>query len=493
MSVLWDALNNIDNFAIVLLLLSLSIALFYEMINGFHDTANAVAMIIYTNSMKAGYSVIMAGIMNFIGVVLGGIGVAYVIVHLLPLDIMVSSNQNATLVMVFSLLISAVVWNLGTWYFGLPVSSSHSLIGSIVGVSIAFGMMNGFTFSQSVNWKVVYGILTALAVSPLLGFGFAFLIMKLSRKFVKNPKFFKTPTGDKKKKPNFWMRTGIIATGAGVSFAHGSNDGQKGIGLIMIILIGILPSYYALNMDSHHYKIVQTKDAANNLSRFYTDNNETIVQLVKEKRLISALKTKNTIAECRVDQVDETMALLGSKLDGIHSYDQLSNQERWSVRTAILCADNFFAQAEKTYLILDKDKSDYIAIQRKNLVAAIEYAPYWVIMAVALAIGIGTMVGYQRIVLTIGEKIGAKPINYMQGTVAQATAMMTIILANIAHAPVSTTHILSSAVTGSMVAETDGGVQKGTVKIILLSWLFTLPVTALLGSAIYMILNFLMK
>lgn len=199
MSVLWDALNNIDNFAIVLLLLSLSIALFYEMINGFHDTANAVAMIIYTNSMKAGYSVIMAGIMNFIGVVLGGIGVAYVIVHLLPLDIMVSSNQNATLVMVFSLLISAVVWNLGTWYFGLPVSSSHSLIGSIVGVSIAFGMMNGFTFSQSVNWKVVYGILTALAVSPLLGFGFAFLIMKLSRKFVKNPKFFKTPTGDKKR------------------------------------------------------------------------------------------------------------------------------------------------------------------------------------------------------------------------------------------------------------------------------------------------------
>ena len=187
MSVLWDALNNIDNFAIVLLLLSLSIALFYEMINGFHDTANAVAMIIYTNSMKAGYSVIMAGIMNFIGVVLGGIGVAYVIVHLLPLDIMVSSNQNATLVMVFSLLISAVVWNLGTWYFGLPVSSSHSLIGSIVGVSIAFGMMNGFTFSQSVNWKVVYGILTALALSPLFGFGFAFLIMKLSRKIVKNP------------------------------------------------------------------------------------------------------------------------------------------------------------------------------------------------------------------------------------------------------------------------------------------------------------------
>lgn len=199
MSVLWDALNNIDNFTIGLLLLSLGIALFYEMINGFHDTANAVAMIIYTNSMKPGYSVIMAGIMNFFGVILGGIGVAYVIVHLLPLDIMVSSDQNATLVMIFSLLISALVWNFGTWYFGLPVSSSHSLIGSLVGVSVAFGMMHGFTFSQSLNWKVVYGILTALAVSPILGFGLAFLIMKLSRKVVKNPKFFKTPTGDKKR------------------------------------------------------------------------------------------------------------------------------------------------------------------------------------------------------------------------------------------------------------------------------------------------------
>ena len=464
------------------------------MINGFHDTANAVAMIIYTNSMKAKYSVVMSGIMNFLGVLLGGIGVAYSIVHLLPVDIMVETKQNASLAMVYAILIAAVIWNFGTWYFALPVSSSHSLIGSIIGVSATFGVMNGFDLSHSVNWKVVYTVLTGLALSPLLGFGFALILMKLSRKYIQNPKMFKSPSADDKKKhPSFWARVGIVLTGAGVSFAHGSNDGQKGIGLIMIILIGILPSYYALNMDSHHYKIVQTKDAANNLSRFYTDNNETIVQLVKEKRLISALKTKNTIAECRVDQVDETMALLGSKLDGIHSYDQLSNQERWSVRTAILCADNFFAQAEKTYLILDKDKSDYIAIQRKNLVAAIEYAPYWVIMAVALAIGIGTMVGYQRIVLTIGEKIGAKPINYMQGTVAQATAMMTIILANIAHAPVSTTHILSSAVTGSMVAETDGGVQKGTVKIILLSWLFTLPVTALLGSAIYMILNFLMK
>ncbi|AOO66065.1 inorganic phosphate transporter [Sulfurospirillum halorespirans] len=494
MFVLWDALNDVGSLTIALLLLSLGIALFYEMINGFHDTANAVAMIIYTHSMKAKYSVIMSGIMNFLGVVTGGIGVAYAIVHLLPLDIMVETNQNAALAMVYSLLISAVIWNFGTWYFALPVSSSHSLIGSIIGVSATFGILNGFDLSHSVNWKVVYTVLTGLALSPVIGFGLAFLLMKLSRKYIDNPKLFKSPNDeDKRKHPSFLARMGIVATGAGVSFAHGSNDGQKGIGLIMIILIGILPNYYALNMDSHHYKITQTRDAANNLSRFYTDNSEKLIQLVNEKRLISALKTKNTIAECNVNNIAETTSLIALKLDGLNSYKELTSKDIWSIRTSILCTDHFFSQAEKIYLLTDKDKSDYIITQRKALVAPIEYAPYWVIMAVALAIGIGTMIGYQRIVHTIGEKIGAKPINYMQGTVAQATAMITILLANMAHAPVSTTHILSSAVTGSMVAEPDGGIQKGTVKVIVLSWLFTLPVTALLGSAIYIGLNFLMK
>lgn len=493
MSVLWDALNNIDNFTIGLLLLSLGIALFYEMINGFHDTANAVAMIIYTNSMKVGYSVIMAGIMNFIGVILGGIGVAYVIVHLLPLDIMVSTDQNATLVMIYSLLISALVWNFGTWYFGLPVSSSHSLIGSLVGVSVAFGMMHGFTFSQSLNLKVVYGILTALAISPLVGFGFAFLIMKVSRKFIKNPKFFKTTGTEGKKKPNFWMRTGIIATGAGVSFAHGSNDGQKGIGLIMIILIGILPTYYSLNMEAHQYKIMQTRDSAANLTKFYADNNDTITKLLEEKQLISALKIQNTITECNVNQVYKTTLEISKKIDGLKSYSELPKDERWKIHTAVLCSDNFFGQVERAYKSIDKDKSDYIADQRKQMITSTEYVPYWVIISVALMIGIGTMIGYKRVVHTIGEKIGSKPINHMQGTVSQAMAMVTILLANFAHAPVSTTHIVSSAVAGTMVAEPDGGVQKKTINTILLAWIFTLPVTAILGACIYIGLNYIIK
>lgn len=494
MSVIWEALNNVNTLTLGLLLLSLGIALFYEMINGFHDTANAVAMIIYTNSMEPKYSVVMSGIMNFLGVILGGIGVAYVIVHLLPLDLMVASNQNATLVMIYSLLISAVVWNFGTWYFGLPVSSSHSLIGSLIGVSTVFGIMHGFEFSQSVNWKALYGVLTALAVSPIVGFGFAYLLMKVTRKFVHNPKFYKSPDVEvKRKRPNFWMRMGLIATGAGVSFAHGANDGQKGIGIIMIILIGILPTYYALDMNSQQYKIQQTRDSAANLAKFYADNNASLTQLVSDKQLISALKTTNTIAECNLNNVYGTTASIATKLDGVKSYTQLSPEDRWSVHTAILCSDNFFGQVEKNYLLTDKDKSDYVATQRKVLISATEYVPSWVIIAVALALSIGTMIGYKRIVHTIGEKIGSQPINYMQGAVAQAMAMCTILAANFFHAPVSTTHIVSSAVAGSMVAEPNGSVQKSTVRTIVLSWIFTLPITAVLSAGIYYCLSFIAK
>lgn len=491
MSVILDALNNVDTLTLALLLISLAIALFYEMINGFHDTANAVAMIIYTNSMEAKYSVIMSGIMNFIGVVVGGIGVAYAIVHLLPLDIMVSSDHKATLVMIFSLLIAAVIWNFGTWYYGLPVSSSHSLIGSLIGVSTIFGIMNGFEFSQSVNWKVLYGVLTALALSPIVGFAFAFLLMKVAKRFIHTAKFYKTPENEiKRKRPNFWMRMGIIATGAGVSFAHGSNDGQKGMGLIMIILIGVLPTYYALNMNSQQYKIQQTHDSAQNLSKFYAQNKDTLNQLVSEKHLISALKTKNTIDECNVNQVYETTSSVATKLEGIKSYSELSDSDRWSIHTAILCSDNFFGQVEKTFLITDKDKADYIKLQRKTMLEETEYVPNWVVIAVAFALSIGTMIGYKRIVVTIGEKIGTQPVNYMQGTVAQAMAMITILLANFAHAPVSTTHIVSSSVAGSIAAEPDSKIQKDMVKTILLSWVFTLPITAIMSALIYYILSF---
>ena len=172
--------------------------------------------------------------------------------------------------------------------------------------------------------------------------------MKLSRVLIKHPKYFRTPytsedgTKKKKKKPNFWMRTGIIATGAGVSFAHGSNDGQKGIGLVMIILIGILPTYYSLNMEAHQYKIMQVRDSASNLAKFYQDNNDTLTKLLDEKKVISALKVQSQIAECNINQVYNTTLEIATKLDGLKSYSELSSDDRWNIHNAVLCSDNFF-------------------------------------------------------------------------------------------------------------------------------------------------------
>lgn len=490
MSVLIDALNDVSTLTITLLIISLTIALFYETINGFHDAANAIAMIVYTNSLDAKYSVIMSGIMNFIGVLAGGIGVAYTIVHLLPLDILVSSDKSATLIMIFSLLLSAIIWNLSTWYLGLPTSSSHSLIGSLIGVSAIFGVMNGFELAQSINWKAVYIILGALALSPIVGFGGGYLFMYLSRKYITTQKFYKSPQAEtKRKRPNFWMRMSIIATGAGVSFAHGSNDGQKGMGIIMIILIGILPSYYALNMDSKQYKILQVHDSAQNLAKYYKDNKIELDNLIDKKELTTALKTHNEIVECDINQVYDTTLQIAKKLDGIDSYSKLSEKDRWRVHTAILCSNNFFEQVEKRLPTTQKDRAEYISIQRKILISDSEYVPKWVIIAVALSLGLGTMVGYKRVLITLGEKIGTQPISYMQGSLSQAVSMVTILLANITHAPVSTTHIVSSAIAGTMVAQPETSVQKNTLKTIILSWIFTLPTTAFLSSSIYYVLN----
>ncbi len=492
MSTMLDALSEVSNITIFFLATSLLLALFYEMINGFHDTANAVAMIIYTNSMKARNSVIMSGIMNFIGVIAGGIGVAYAIVHILPLDVIVSANQQSTLIMIYSLLLSAIVWNFGTWYYGIPVSSSHSLIGSLVGVSLMFGVMNGYDLSQSVNSGVLYKVLIALALSPLLGFGFAYVFMKMARAFIRIPKFYKSPQSEKKRKrPNFWMRISIILTGAGISFAHGSNDGQKGMGLIMIILIGIMPTFYALDMNSHQYRIQQVHDSAKNLSRVYEQNRADFDKLVEDKTIKSALKAQNSIQECDVYSTYETIASVATKLDGIKTYKELSSGDRWSVHSAILCSDNFFAQIQKHFAHEDRGMSEYVGTQRAIMVSATEYVPIWVIVSVALALGLGTMIGYKRVVLTVGEKIGSRPINYMQGTVAQAMSMATILLANFLHAPVSTTQIVSSSVAGTMLSQPNSSVQSKTVKTILLSWLFTLPTTMALGAGLYYLLSYM--
>lgn len=459
----------------------------YEFINGFHDTANAVATVIYTKAMSPHMAVIASGIFNFLGVILGGLGVAYAIVHLLPVDMLLNITSIHGMVLVFSLLTAAIVWNLGTWYFGIPASSSHTLIGSLLGVCLANALISDIPISEGVNVKKAIDIMLSLLISPLVGFGVAALVLLLLKKIFTGPKIHKTPQEreqiDGKKHPPFWTRVTLVASAMGVSFVHGSNDGQKGIGLIMLVLIGLTPAQFVLNLDSSTYQIERTRDAAVHLRNFYYANESNVNDLVDFTR-----KDGEVVADsfkCNGKESLVVINTLESQLKGVNHYSDLNLEQRRSVRRLLLCIDDTAKKVSKLDTISDKKKGDLKNL-RKDLTATTEYAPMWVIIAVALALGLGTMMGWKRIVYTVGEKIGKSGMTYSQGMSAQITAATAIGVASVTGMPVSTTHVLSSAVAGTMVANRTG-LQFSTVRTILLAWLFTLPATILLSGGLFYI------
>src|ERR1700674_5851652 len=234
----------------ILLGIALVIALGFEFVNGFHDTANAVATVIYTNSMSPNLAVIWSGTFNFLGVLVSTGAVAFGIVSLLPVELILQVSSGAGFAMVFALLLAAILWNLGTWYFGLPSSSSHTLIGSIIGVGLMNQLMAANpTGASGVDWTQATKSGEPLLVSPLIGFSAAFLLLTILKATIKIPALYKEPEGNTP--PPLWIRGLLILTCSGVSFFHGGNDGQKGMGLIMLILIGTVPTAYALNRTMH--------------------------------------------------------------------------------------------------------------------------------------------------------------------------------------------------------------------------------------------------
>ncbi|HTF97562.1 MAG TPA: inorganic phosphate transporter [Cellvibrio sp.] len=467
------------------LFLALAFVLAYEFINGFHDTANAVATVIYTKAMNPHLAVIASGIFNFLGVILGGLGVAYAIVHLLPVDMLLNITSVRGMVLVFSLLAAAIVWNLGTWYFGIPASSSHTLIGSLLGVCLANALIADIPISEGVNIKKAIDIMLALLISPLIGFSVAALVLLLLKKVFTGPKIHKTPQEreqiDGKKHPPFWTRVTLVASAMGVSFVHGSNDGQKGIGLIMLVLIGLAPAQFVLNLDSSKYQIERTRDAALHLQTFYKEHESKVSSLIDVN--IPANAVLPDTFKCNPKETMAVINSLLSEMQGMTHYRDLELNERRTLRRLLLCIDDAAKKVSKLEGFTRKEKSDLDNL-RKDLTATTEYAPFWVIIAVALALGLGTMMGWKRIVFTVGEKIGKSSMTYSQGMSAQITAATAIGVASVTGMPVSTTHVLSSAVAGTMVAN-KSGLQFSTVKTILLAWVFTLPATICLSGGLF--------
>ena len=464
----------------ILLFISLFAACAFEFVNGFHDTANAVATVIYTNSLKPTVAVVWSGICNFAGVLLGGIGVAMGIVNLLPVELLVDQNVYHSIAMVLALLISAIIWNLGTWYFGLPSSSSHTLIGSILGVGLAFATMPENKTGSAVNWDKAIETGEALLLSPLLGFSLAIILMFLLRRFVNEEakaQLFKEPK--KNAPPPSWIRAILVTTCSLVSFFHGSNDGQKGVGLIMLILIGVVPYHFAIKTD------LDPSLLSTNISGI-----EQSIATLDSTRLSAVNRT-------RLMQTRNELAGLNKLVNGPLVDNRIPNEERLEVRRDLLLINSNMKK------IVEDEGSNLSASQvatlnvnlgeEKGLRRFTDYAPLWVILMIALSLGLGTMIGWRRIVVTVGEKIGKQHLTYAQGASAELVAAVMIGVASGLKLPVSTTHVLSSGIAGTMVANKGiKNLQADTVRNIALAWILTLPVTVLLSFTLYIFFRWLL-
>ena len=482
------------------LLLALAMALCFEFVNGFHDTANAVATVIYTNTLKPVVAVVWSGIWNLLGAIgvvgafyaligWGGISsaVAYKIVALLPQDLVIHSGSGAGFAMIFALLVSAIVCNVGTWYLGLPASSSHTLIGSIMGVGVADALMSGHSWTVGVNWDQAITIGLALLFSPVVGFVGAGALLLLLKVTIRRQDLYQAPEG--KNPPPFWIRCILVTTCTLVSVFHGSNDAQKGMGLIMLILVGVVPGAFALNsaIDSKTVQSVSTDMAQVSTVFAPLGKGAALSQADAETELTSYLKQGGTPASEKTwAAVSAVAQAVASETTGMTDFTKLTSDQRQALRTDIYLVGETIGKVlkAKTPVVTDKAQQGQLKTAKSDLEKITKYIPLWVKVAVAFALGFGTMVGWKRIVVTVGEKIGKSHLTYAQGASAELMAAATIGLADGLGLPVSTTHVLSSGIAGTMAANRSG-LQKETLISILLAWVLTLPVCVFLGATLF--------
>ncbi len=472
-----------------LLGLALLIALGFEFVNGFHDTANAVATVIYTHSMPPLVAVIWSGFFNFLGVLLSSGAVAYAIVTLLPVDLILDVGSSAGYAMIFSLLIAAIIWNLGTWALGLPNSSSHALIGSVLGVGLANQLMRGGDGSAGVDWGQALSVFKALLFSPVCGFVLAAVLLLALKFTVRRKDLYEAPKGDTP--PPLWIRGLLILTCTLVSFFHGGNDGQKGMGLIMLILIGAAPTAYALNRTMSEAAtpgFVQQSQLAGDV--FAAHAKGTAPPDAGKARTIVADSLKTNALD-RPEVFASLQALSNDIAEKVKNYGAVRSvpaAQTQNLRSDMYLTSDAVRLLPKAGVHLNESETATLKGYTGLLNEGTRYIPTWVKVCVALALGLGTMVGWKRIVVTVGERIGKTHLTYAQGASAEIVAAGTIGLAEVYGLPVSTTHILSSGVAGTMAAN-GSGLQMATVRNMALAWVLTLPAAITLAAGLFFLLR----
>ena len=477
--------EDVSSSTLFFLVLAIGLALSFEFVNGFHDTANAVATVIYTHSLKPVVAVVWSGCWNLIGVLLSAGTVAFSVVALLPVELVLNVGSGAGFAMVFALLISAIMWNLGTWWLGLPASISHTLVGAIMGVGLANSMLTpGHVFGEGVNWAKASDVFKSLLVSPVIGFVCAGGLLLLCKLVIRRKDLYQAP--EPGQAPPLWIRGLLVLTCTGVSYSHGSNDGQKGMGLIVLILVGILPGAFALNPAAQPEdiaRIVHDAQAAAPLLDAHAplmqvkgqDAIDELSEFMKPSAGPPSIRFWDSLAGKDHDIIDQ--------LAGKHSFSEISVEQRKLLRRDIYLMSESISKLDKKHLI-EPAEAKVLTDLSKSLAAQTKFIPTWVKVAVAFALGLGTMIGWKRIVVTVGEKIGKEHLTYAQGASAEIVTWATIQGADMLGLPVSTTHILSSGIAGTMAANRSG-LQMDTLRNILLAWVLTLPVCVLLGAGIF--------
>ncbi|HKN22768.1 MAG TPA: inorganic phosphate transporter [Terracidiphilus sp.] len=522
----------------VLLGVALAIALGFEFVNGFHDTANAVATVIYTHSLDPNIAVVWSGLCNLTGVLMSTGAVAFSVITLLPVELILKVSYGAGFAMVFALLIAAILWNLSTWWLGLPASSSHTMVGSIIGVGIANQIMSASSGTSGVDWGQVGNVFRVLLISPVVGFccaailllvlkpasrlygsvGLALILalaayylfkwsplwtavfaigvtaaLAVGLSLIPTPEaLFRAPEGTTP--PPWPIRALLILTCSGVSYFHGSNDGQKGMGLIMLILIGTVPTAYALNHavpTSGVQAFVTASQQADQVINKHVgpdailgaDARDEVTHFIATKTLqpdtMIALRELVNDLSYQIAQYPDYKAVPANQQTNVRNDMYVVSE---AIRLMMKNHIGNFSPAEVTTLNTYKTQID----------KATKFIPSWVKVAVALALGLGTMVGWKRIVVTVGEKIGKEHLTYAQGACAELVAMATIAAADNYGLPVSTTHVLSSGIAGTMAAN-KSGLQISTIRNIAMAWIFTLPAAALLSGGLYFLFRQLMS
>jgi len=395
--------------------------------------------------------------------------------------------------MIFALLVAAIIWNLATWYFGIPNSSSHTLIGSIVGVGLMNQIIEKSSGVSGVDWAQAINVGKSLLFSPIVGFICSAALLILMKRFVKSPELYKEPKGDEP--PPFWIRGLLFLTCTGVSFAHGSNDGQKGMGLIMLILIGTVPTAYALNhavaqRDIQTF-IAVSERAERRLTKYAPPGYRPAHQPVPATQQPPEQKPLEQVVSNRKVQPESAFLLSGliadiqNQVAGYGTLAAIPPDQSRNVRNEMYVASEVIRVMEKTKTPTF-GREDIVVINnyKSSIDRSTKFIPDWVKVAVALALGLGTMVGWKRIVVTVGERIGKQHLTYAQGAAAELVAMSTILAADRFGLPVSTTHVLTSGVAGTMAAN-HAGLQWGTVRALITAWVLTLPISILLAGGLY--------